>query len=84
MTSMPMMPTQPFLPPPTTAPIFGGMPPAMGPAMTQPPMMFGSMPPHFNPEFAGMPPLPHLTPPTHVINSAGGGYMGPNITPLPT
>ena len=82
MASMPMMPTQPFFPP-ATAPIFGAMPPTIGPVMTQSPLMFGSMPPQFGPEFAGMPP-PHPPPPAHLVNGAGGGYMGPNITPLPT
>ena len=60
-------------------PIFGAMPPTMVPppiASGMPPTMFGGMPPQINPEFPGMAPPPHL------IN--GAGYMGPNITPLPT
>ena len=55
-----------------SAPIFGG--PGMGQI---PPMMLGSMPPQLNPEFAGM------APPNFLNRGVGGGYMGPNITPLP-
>ena len=40
------------------------------------------MPPQFNPDFVGMPP-PHPPPPSNLLNAAGGGYAGPNITPLP-
>lgn len=39
------------------------------------------MPPQFNPDFVGMP--PHPPPPSNLLNAAGGGYTGPNITPLP-
>lgn len=40
------------------------------------------MPPQFNPDFVGMPP-PHPPPSSNLLNAAGGGYAGPNITPLP-